>query len=62
MYRTRLTNFEQAEILDYSEVWFLGLEAKKIEGTQGAAQNNGYDDENGSYIKVCANICITVNY
>jgi hypothetical protein len=52
LYRNRLSGFEQSEILDYSEVWFLGLEAKKIEGLQGAAQNNGYDDENGSYIKV----------
>ena len=51
-YRLRLSEFEQTEILNYSEVWFLGLEAKKLEGQQGAAQNNGYDDDNGSYIKV----------
>jgi hypothetical protein len=47
-----LTAFEQTEILDYPEIWFLGLEAKKIEGVPGGAQNNGYDDESGSYIKV----------
>lgn len=47
-----MTAFEQTEILDYPEIWFLGLEAKKIEGVPGGAQNNGYDDENGSYIKV----------
>ena len=52
MYRGKLTSFEQTEILDYPEIWFLGLEAKKIEGEPGSAQNNGYDDENGSYIKV----------
>ncbi|XP_071500473.1 dual specificity tyrosine-phosphorylation-regulated kinase 4-like [Diadema antillarum] len=51
-YRDKLTVFEEAEILDYQEVWFLGAEAKKVEGVQGASQNNGYDDENGSYIKV----------
>lgn len=51
-YRDKLTVFEEAEILDYQEVWFLGPEAKKVEGVQGASQNNGYDDENGSYIKV----------
>lgn len=33
-------------------MWFLGLEAKKIEAVQGTAQNSGYDDDNGSYIKV----------
>ena len=35
-------------------MWYLGLDAKKIEAAQGAAQNNGYDDESGSYIKVCS--------
>jgi len=52
LYRNRLSAFEQSEILDYPEIWFLGLEAKKIEAIQGASQNNSYDDENGSYIKV----------
>lgn len=52
LYRGKLTAFEQTEILDYPEIWFLGLEAKKVEGEPGSAQNNGYDDENGSYIKV----------
>ena len=51
---SRLTTFEQKEILDYNEVWFLGLDGRKIEGVQGAPQNCGYDDENGSYIKVRA--------
>ncbi|KAK3087855.1 hypothetical protein FSP39_011544, partial [Pinctada imbricata] len=51
-YRSKLTAFEQTEILDYPEIWFLGLEAKKIDGVPGGAQNNGYDDENGSYIKL----------
>ena len=52
IYRGKLTAFEQTEILDYPEIWFLGLEGKKIEGEPGSAQNNGYDDENGSYVKV----------
>ena len=48
-----MTAFEQAEILDYSDIWFLGLEAKKIEGViLGSGSNSGYDDESGSYIKV----------
>ena len=52
MYRSRLTAFEQQEILDYPEVWFLGLEAKKLDGSTNTSQNNGYDDENGSYMRV----------
>uniref|UniRef100_A0A7M5VBA8 dual-specificity kinase n=1 Tax=Clytia hemisphaerica TaxID=252671 RepID=A0A7M5VBA8_9CNID len=47
-----LTTFEQAEILDYPEVWYLGVDAKKIEGVPGATMNNGYDDESGGYIRV----------
>lgn len=50
-YGDKMTTFEQSEILDFPDVWFLGLEAKKIEGVPGAPQNNGYDDENGSYLK-----------
>ena len=52
LYRSKLSAFEQTEIPDFPEIYFLGLEAKKIEGVPGGAQNNGYDDENGSYIKV----------
>nr|XP_058968153.1 dual specificity tyrosine-phosphorylation-regulated kinase 4-like isoform X3 [Pocillopora verrucosa] len=50
-YGDKMSTFEQSEILDFPDVWFLGLEAKKIEGVPGAPQNNGYDDENGSYLK-----------
>ena len=52
LYRSKLSAFEQTELPDFPEIYFLGLEAKKIEGVPGGAQNNGYDDENGSYIKV----------
>ena len=41
MYVDKLTTFEQAEILDFPEVWFLGLNGKKIEGVPGAPTNNG---------------------
>ena len=52
LYKNRMTGFEQSEVLDYQEIWFLGLDAKKIEGIAGSAQNSGYDDDNGSYVKV----------
>lgn len=43
-----LTEFERAEILEYNEVYFLGLEVEKLP----ARELKDYDDENGSYIKV----------
>lgn len=53
LYKGQLTEFEQTEVLDYPEVWFLGLDSKKIQGSAGGSSlNGGYDDENGSYIKV----------
>lgn len=51
-FQSQLTEYEQEEIMDYSEIWYLGLDTKKIEGCQGSAQNSGYDDEHGSYLKV----------
>lgn len=51
-YGYRLPEFERAEIEKYSEIWYLGLSANKIHGEEGASQNGGYDDENGSYNKV----------
>ena len=41
-YGDKMSSFEQSqEIRDFPDVWFLGLEAKKIEGVPGAPQNNG---------------------
>jgi len=41
LFKDKLTTFEQAEILDYQEVFYLGFDAKKIEGVPGATMNNG---------------------
>lgn len=51
-FQERMTEFEQEEIMDYAEIWFMGLGSQKIEGSQGTPQNSGYDDEHGSYIRV----------
>ncbi|XP_067090726.1 dual specificity tyrosine-phosphorylation-regulated kinase 4 [Osmerus mordax] len=51
-FQGRLTEFEQEEIMDFSEIWFLGLDTQKIEGSHGTPQNSGYDDEHGSYMMV----------
>ncbi|XP_009899760.2 dual specificity tyrosine-phosphorylation-regulated kinase 4 isoform X2 [Dryobates pubescens] len=51
-FRNQLTVYEQKEIFNYAELWFLGLEAKKIEVLPETQSNNCYDDEHGSYLKV----------
>ena len=48
-YMQKLTTFEHHEIFNYPEIYFVGQNAKKIHGIIGGPNNNGYDDENGSY-------------
>ena len=55
-----LTPFEKTEILNYPEVWYLGTDAQKVIGVEGAASNHGYDDEHGSYVKVSS--CHVIHY
>ena len=52
LYRDRISTYEQKEIEKYSEIWFYGGDAKKINAEPGKPFNNGFDDENGSYKKV----------
>ncbi|XP_063866822.1 dual specificity tyrosine-phosphorylation-regulated kinase 4-like isoform X2 [Scylla paramamosain] len=51
-YGDLLSEYERREIEAYPEVYYLGVDAKKIHGEEGAQLNGGYDDENGSYNKV----------
>ncbi|OAE22547.1 hypothetical protein AXG93_1989s1000 [Marchantia polymorpha subsp. ruderalis] len=45
-----LTEYEQSEILPYSEIYYLGLNANKIQATSvPGACNHGFDDERGDY-------------
>eukprot|EP00741_Cyanophora_paradoxa_P025736 tig00000391_g24835.t1 len=46
-----LTPFEQSEVLEYPQVYFVGQGANKTR-TGAAANNNGYDDERGDYLIV----------
>ncbi|XP_071392612.1 dual specificity tyrosine-phosphorylation-regulated kinase 4-like [Centroberyx affinis] len=48
-YRKHLTVFEREEIKDYTQVWYLGMNAKKIQGSRSFPRNSGYDDEDGYY-------------
>lgn len=52
VFMTKLTPFEHHEIFNYPHVYFTGPNAKKRQGVIGGASNNGYDDEQGSYIHV----------
>ncbi|XP_054877971.1 dual specificity tyrosine-phosphorylation-regulated kinase 2 isoform X1 [Poeciliopsis prolifica] len=51
-YMSKLSSFEHHEVFSYPEVYFIGQNAKKRNGILGAANNGGYDDEQGSYIQV----------
>jgi dual specificity tyrosine-phosphorylation-regulated kinase 2/3/4 len=44
-----LTAFEQGEILDYREIYCLGLKGEKIKGMPNNELNYGYDDDRGDY-------------
>ena len=48
MYGDKLSEFERQEINEYAEIWFLGIEADKIQATSV----KDYDDENAAYLKV----------
>ena len=48
-YMHKLSSFEHHEIFSYSNVYFVGQNAKKKQGVVGGPNNSGYDDENGSY-------------
>lgn len=52
LYSYKLTPFEHREIFHYSELYFIGANAIKRMGINGGANNNDYDDEQGSYIFV----------
>lgn len=52
LYSYKLTPYEHREIFNYSELYFIGANAIKRVGIIGGANNNDYDDEQGSYIFV----------
>uniref|UniRef100_A0A7E4UPR9 Dual specificity tyrosine-phosphorylation-regulated kinase mbk-2 n=1 Tax=Panagrellus redivivus TaxID=6233 RepID=A0A7E4UPR9_PANRE len=52
IFGSKLTSYEHAEIYNYPRVYFVGSQAKKRGGISGSSNNNGYDDESGSYILV----------
>jgi dual specificity tyrosine-phosphorylation-regulated kinase 2/3/4 len=51
-YGLRLNAYESNEICDYPKIWYLGLDSAKVHASNQEINNFGYDDHNGSYIKV----------
>ncbi|CAM4681138.1 unnamed protein product [Lepidochelys olivacea] len=51
-YKHQLSAFEQQEICNFSEIYFVGPNAKKRQGVVGGPNNGGYDDDQGGYIHV----------
>ncbi|XP_039111703.1 dual specificity tyrosine-phosphorylation-regulated kinase 4 isoform X5 [Hyaena hyaena] len=51
-FKNQLSSYEQSEILGYTELWFLGLEAEKLHVTPEKFSKTSFDDEHGSYMKV----------
>eukprot|EP01012_Entosiphon_sulcatum_P025997 TRINITY_DN31398_c0_g1_i1.p1 TRINITY_DN31398_c0_g1~~TRINITY_DN31398_c0_g1_i1.p1 ORF type:complete len:540 (-),score=64.37 TRINITY_DN31398_c0_g1_i1:56-1675(-) len=50
LYDNCLSDYEQSEIFDYPQVFFLGSSASKIKGSISNPKNNhGYDDDRGDY-------------
>lgn len=47
--KTKLTQYEHGEILDYNQIYFVGDAKDKIQGDKDK-NNNGFDDERGDYI------------
>lgn len=52
LYPYKLSEYETHEIYMYSAIYFIGANAKKRVGFIGSPNNNGYDDELGSYLHV----------
>lgn len=51
-FRKQLSSYEQREVLGYTELWFLGLEAEKLHVAPEKSSKMSFDDEHGSYLKV----------
>ena len=53
LFKDKLSYYERIEILDYDDIWHLGIKAQKIMAHPNCEDNNyGYDDSNHSYKKV----------
>ena len=49
LYGNKLSPYEQQEIYNYPQIYFVGPSAKKRQAIPGTPQNSGYDDDSGGY-------------
>lgn len=52
LFYSKLTPYERREIFNYSHIYFIGSNSKKLPGVIGSPNNCGYDNEQGSYLHV----------
>ncbi|KAJ8918755.1 hypothetical protein NQ315_015075 [Exocentrus adspersus] len=52
LYMNKLTPYEHHEIFNYSQIYFIGANAKKRPGIIGNPNNCDYDNDQGSYIHI----------
>lgn len=52
LFSHKLTLYEQREIFSYSQIYFIGANAKKPFRISDSWNNDGYDDEHGSYLHI----------
>ena len=50
LYMAQMTLYEQGEILDYPQVFYVGPNAQKHKPTADSTDNHGFDDERGDYL------------
>jgi len=48
----QMSSYEHREVFNYTHVYFVGPSAVKRSGAAGAPNNDGYDDDNGTYLQV----------
>jgi len=49
LFMNQLSNYERGEILDYQDIYFLGLTSEKVHGSPKEEFNYGFDDDKGDY-------------
>ena len=52
VFQEKLSAYELTEIYSYRNIYFVGPNANKLQGVRGSSNNDGYDDEQCSYMHV----------
>ncbi|XP_046405482.1 dual specificity tyrosine-phosphorylation-regulated kinase 2-like [Ischnura elegans] len=52
LYAIKLAPYEQQEIFGYSQIYFIGANARKRFGLVGGPNNSGYDNDQGTYLHI----------